>query len=39
VLMGTIIEFDQNNKPDYVGFHLTEDFEEWYVKTTSKNSN
>jgi hypothetical protein len=27
---GTITEFDQDNKPDYLGFHLSEDFETWY---------
>lgn len=25
-----IYDFDQDNKPDYLGLHLTEDFEEWY---------
>ncbi len=23
-------DFDQDNKPDYLGLHLTEDFEKWY---------
>lgn len=27
---GKITEFDQDNKPDYLGFHLTEDFDAWY---------
>jgi len=27
---GTTIEFDQDNKPDYLGYHLSEDFETWY---------
>ena len=27
---GHITEFDQDNKPDYLGFHLSEDFETWY---------
>lgn len=27
---GTATEFDQDNKPDYLGFHLSEDFETWY---------
>ena len=27
---GVITEFDQDNKPDYVGYHLSEDFETWY---------
>jgi hypothetical protein len=25
-----IYDFDQDNKPDYLGLHLSEDFEEWY---------
>ena len=29
-----IYEFDQNNKPDYLGLHLTENFEEWYIEQT-----
>lgn len=27
---GKITEFDQDNKPDYLGFHLSENFETWY---------
>lgn len=27
---GNIIEFEQDNKPDYLGFHLSEDFDSWY---------
>jgi hypothetical protein len=27
---GEISEFDQDNKPDYIGYHLREDFETWY---------
>ena len=27
---GQITEFDQDNKPDYLGFHLSKDFETWY---------
>ncbi len=27
---GNITEYDQDNKPDYLGFHLSEDFETWY---------
>ena len=26
-----IYDFDQDNKPDYLGLHLSEDFEEWYL--------
>lgn len=25
-----IYDFDQENKPDYLGLHLTEDFDKWY---------
>jgi hypothetical protein len=28
--------FDQDNKPDYLGFHLYEDAEEWYDKQSQK---
>lgn len=27
---GATTEFNQDNKPDYLGFHLSEDFETWY---------
>jgi hypothetical protein len=27
---GAIISFDQDNKPDYLGYHLSEDFDHWY---------
>ncbi len=27
---GTITEFEQNNKPDYIGYHLSEEFDTWY---------
>jgi hypothetical protein len=33
---GLISDFDQDNKPDYLGFHLNEDFETWYTKQTQK---
>jgi hypothetical protein len=29
---GETTEFDQDNKPDYVGYHLREDFETWYSR-------
>ena len=29
---GIITEFDQDIKPDYLGFHLHEDFDTWYAK-------
>jgi len=28
---GTVTEFDHNNIPDYIGFHLNEDFDNWYL--------
>jgi hypothetical protein len=33
---GKLTEFDQENKPDYLGFHLGENFESWYSKQTQK---
>ena len=33
---GQITEFDQDNKPDYLGFHLGEDFEAWYDNQKQK---
>lgn len=33
---GQFTEFDQENKPDYLGFHLGENFENWYDKQTQK---
>ena len=27
---GQFIEFEQDNKPDYLGYHLAENFEEWF---------
>ncbi|MCU0445987.1 MAG: protein phosphatase 2C domain-containing protein [Microscillaceae bacterium] len=29
-----IYELDQNNRPDYVAYHLGEDFEEWFAQQT-----
>jgi hypothetical protein len=29
-LNGEFFEFEQNNKPDYLGYHLQEDFDSWY---------
>jgi hypothetical protein len=31
---GQLIEYEQDNKPDYLGYHLGEDFETWYSKQT-----
>ncbi|WP_343587651.1 protein phosphatase 2C domain-containing protein [Flavobacterium sp.] len=33
---GKVYEFEQNNKPDYLGFHLSEDFEEFYDSQKQK---
>lgn len=33
---GELFDFDQENKPDYLGFHLSENFEEWYECQTQK---
>lgn len=33
---GCCTEFDQNNKPDYLGFHLNEDFDTWYDSQKQK---
>lgn len=33
---GQVTEFDHDNKPDYIGFHLTEDFETWYAQQQQK---
>lgn len=33
---GSLHEFEQDNKPDYLGFHLNEDFESWYDKQSQK---
>lgn len=33
-----IMDFDQDNKPDYLGFHLHEDFEAWYNGHTQKST-
>lgn len=33
---GQVTEFDQENKPDYIGFHLSEDFETWYGQQEQK---
>ena len=33
---GQLIEFDQDNQPDYLAYHLTEDFESWYATLNQK---
>jgi len=35
-LDGNITEYDHNNIPDYLGYHLTEDFEAWYQSQTQR---
>lgn len=32
VLNEKVIEIDQNNMPDYLAYHLEEDFEEWFAQ-------
>jgi hypothetical protein len=33
---GQLTVFDHDNKPDYIGFHLGKDFEEWYASHSQK---
>jgi hypothetical protein len=33
---GQTTDFDQDNKPDYLGFHLSEDFDSWYDNQQQK---
>ncbi|PSK95326.1 protein phosphatase 2C domain-containing protein [Taibaiella chishuiensis] len=33
---GVLHEFEQDNKPDYLGFHLDEDFDTWYDQQQQK---
>lgn len=33
---GAIKIFEQDNKPDYIGYHLTEDFDDWYNRQQQK---
>lgn len=33
---GNIFEFDQKNKPDYIGYHINEDFENWLNSQSQK---
>lgn len=33
---GDITEFDQDNKPDYLGYHLAEDYQAWYDSLNQK---
>jgi Protein phosphatase 2C len=33
---GIYTEYEQDNRPDYLGYHLTEDFETWYTQQKQK---
>ncbi len=33
---GQLTEFDQGNQPDYLAYHLTENFETWYATVNQK---
>ncbi len=33
---GKIIEYEQNDKPDYLGYHLSDDFNNWYNSQQQK---
>jgi len=33
---GEITEYDQNNSPDYLAYHLTDNFDEWYTNQSQK---
>ena len=33
---GELIEYEQDDKPDYLGYHLTDDFESWFDKQKQK---
>ncbi len=33
---GKITEFERDNKPDYLAYHLKEDFEDWYANQNQK---
>ena len=33
---GEFVEFEQNDKPDYLGYHLDEDFDAWYSNQNQK---
>lgn len=33
---GELIEYEQDDKPDYLGYHLTDDFEKWFDNQKQK---
>ncbi|WP_108869000.1 protein phosphatase 2C domain-containing protein [Aquimarina aquimarini] len=35
---GELIEYEQNDKPDYLGYHLGDNFEDWYKNQHQKQS-
>lgn len=35
-LNGEMVEFEQNNKPDYLGYHLAEEFDEWLAQQNQR---
>lgn len=35
---GRLIEYEQDDKPDYLGYHLAEDFENWYDNQNQRQS-
>ena len=36
VVDGIAYEYEQNDKPDYLGYHLSEEFNIWYAKQTQR---
>mgnify|MGYP000524796457 CR=1 FL=1 len=35
---GRLVEYEQDDKPDYLGYHLAEDFEDWYDNQNQRQS-
>lgn len=35
---GNVIEYEQDDRPDYLGYHLGEDFEAWYSSQVQRNT-
>lgn len=33
---GELIEYEQNDKPDYIGYHLEEEFKDWFQNQSQK---
>ena len=36
VVDGQLHEFEQNDKPDYLGYHLSEDFDHWFLSQNQR---